>query len=48
LTETSLPVTEIAVACGFVSASHFAEAFRRRYGISPTAARRGGAVSEGA
>lgn len=47
LTETSLPVTEIAVACGFVSASHFAEAFRRRYGISPTEARRGNPALNG-
>jgi transcriptional regulator GlxA family with amidase domain len=42
LTETSLPVSEVAVACGFVSASHFADAFRRRYATSPTEARRSG------
>jgi len=41
LTETTLPVSEIAIACGFVSASHFAEAFKKRYGLSPTAMRRG-------
>ncbi|MFC3134648.1 GlxA family transcriptional regulator [Microbaculum marinum] len=42
LTETSLSVSEVAIACGFVSASHFADAFRRRYGTSPTQARRTG------
>jgi transcriptional regulator GlxA family with amidase domain len=41
LGETSLSVTEVSLACGFVSASHFAEAFRKRYGTSPTAWRRG-------
>jgi transcriptional regulator GlxA family with amidase domain len=41
MTETAMPVSQVAVACGFVSASHFADAFRRRFGISPTQARRG-------
>lgn len=47
LTETSLPVSEVAIACGFVSASHFADAFRRRYDVSPTQARLVGVVDAG-
>ncbi len=46
LTETALPVAEITLACGFVSSSHFAEAFRKRYGVSPTQARMGRNGSE--
>ncbi len=41
MTETSMPVSQVAVACGFLSASHFADAFRRRFGASPSQARRG-------
>lgn len=32
----SRPVTEIAVACGFVNLSHFSHAFRRAFGIAPS------------
>ena len=35
LRETSLSVLEVALACGFASASQFARAFRRAYGVSP-------------
>ena len=39
---------EVAVACGFVSASHFSRAYKSRYGRSPKAERtsvaRSGAV----
>jgi transcriptional regulator GlxA family with amidase domain len=35
LRETSLSIVEIALACGFGSASQFARAFRRAYGMSP-------------
>lgn len=41
MTETAMQVSQVAVACGFSSASHFADAFRRRFGTSPTQARRG-------
>ena len=47
LTETSLPVSEVALACGFVSPSHFADAFRRRYAVSPTEARGGFVIDTG-
>ena len=36
LREVEDPVQDVAVACGFGGGSYFAEAFRARYGISPT------------
>jgi AraC-like DNA-binding protein len=39
LEETSLSAAEIAVRCGFVDGSSFAEQFRQRVGQSPTAYR---------
>lgn len=41
LEETSLSAAEIAVRCGFVDGSSFAEQFRQRVGQSPTAYRQG-------
>ena len=35
LAETDMKVTEVAVACGFASASHFSKSFRKKYGLSP-------------
>ena len=35
LIQSSLPVVEVAVACGFVSASHFSKCYRELYGRSP-------------
>lgn len=40
LTETTLPITEIAHASGFASLRRFNDAFRRRYGMPPTRLRR--------
>lgn len=40
LTQTSLPVMQITVACGFQSASHFCKAFRSLFGHSPSDERR--------
>lgn len=37
---TDLPVTEVALACGFVSASHFARCYRVLHGHPPSAERR--------
>jgi transcriptional regulator GlxA family with amidase domain len=34
-----MPVLEIAVACGFVSASHFSRAYKQRFGRPPRAER---------
>jgi AraC-like DNA-binding protein/mannose-6-phosphate isomerase-like protein (cupin superfamily) len=39
LASTSLSVTEICHAAGFNSLSHFGRAYRRRYGLSPSARR---------
>lgn len=41
---TDLPVTEVALACGFVSASHFARSYRELHGHSPSAERQLAAV----
>ncbi|MEO0636706.1 MAG: GlxA family transcriptional regulator [Pseudomonadota bacterium] len=35
LLQSSLPVVDIAIACGFVSASHFSKCYRELYGKSP-------------
>lgn len=35
LTSTRLPIVEVAIACGFVSASHFSKTYRDVYGCSP-------------
>lgn len=35
LLTSSLPVIEIAVACGFSTASHFSRTYRERYGVTP-------------
>lgn len=45
LGETSLGVTEIGVACGFASPSHFSRAFSERYGVPPREARRSAQAS---
>ncbi len=36
LSETTLPLIEVAFACGYCSASHFSNAFRAKYGITPS------------
>lgn len=43
LRQTALAVTEIAIAAGFVSTSHFSRAYRRRFARSPRDERRMGA-----
>ncbi|MEQ1942862.1 GlxA family transcriptional regulator [Mesorhizobium sp. VNQ89] len=35
LVQSSMPVVEVAVACGFVSASHFSKCYRELYARSP-------------
>lgn len=40
LTETALPITEVAFASGFSSVRRFNDAFTRRYGMPPTRLRR--------
>jgi transcriptional regulator GlxA family with amidase domain len=41
LVQSALPVVEVAVACGFVSASHFSKCYREVYGRSPQQERAG-------
>jgi AraC family transcriptional regulator len=41
LSETQIPLVEIALGCGFASQSHFASAFRREVGVTPSQYRRG-------
>jgi len=43
LNETSLPVMEVALACGFVSPSHFAKCYREQYNQVPKNTRQVGA-----
>lgn len=40
LKHSSLSVTEIGIACGFVSMSHFAKCYRAYFGVSPRSERR--------
>jgi transcriptional regulator GlxA family with amidase domain len=39
LAQTSMPILEVAVACGFASASHFAKCYRSLFSHSPRAER---------
>jgi AraC family transcriptional regulator len=39
LRETRRPISDIAVACGFVDQSHFTSAFKRAFGVTPRAFR---------
>ena len=49
LTETDMPVAEVAYGCGFNATNTFTKAFRQRYGVSPRrlSSRHGGAVDQG-
>ena len=40
LRHSSIPIVEVAIATGFVSASHFSKRYRERYKVSPQADRR--------
>jgi AraC family transcriptional regulator, glycine betaine-responsive activator len=39
LRQTAMPVTDVGIACGFHSASHFSTAYRMRFGHAPRAER---------
>lgn len=41
LSQTSLPVIEVAVCCGFVSATHFSKCYRDHFGVPPRSDRQG-------
>lgn len=40
LLQTAMPVTDVAIACGFVSPPHFAKCYQERYARSPSNERR--------
>ena len=40
LLQTSMPILDIALACGFISASHFSKCYRECFGCTPSEARR--------
>lgn len=40
LSQTSMPVLDVALACGFVSASHFSKCYREHFGRTPREERR--------
>jgi AraC-like DNA-binding protein len=42
LQTTSLPISQIALECGFRTQSHFADSFRKRFGIKPSSIRSSG------
>ena len=48
LTHSTLPVGEVALSCGFASASSFARAFREAYGFPPGEIRRRKSLAGGA
>lgn len=35
LTETNMTVLEVAIACGYISSSHFSKSFRKKFGVTP-------------
>jgi transcriptional regulator GlxA family with amidase domain len=41
LRQSTMPVLDVAVACGFVSASHFSRSYKQRFGCSPRGERAG-------
>jgi transcriptional regulator GlxA family with amidase domain len=40
LRQSAVPITEIALGCGFSSASHFSRAYREMFGVTPGAERK--------
>ena len=40
LRQSAVPITEIALGCGFSSASHFSRAYREAFGVTPASERR--------
>lgn len=45
LTQTTLPMLEVALACGFGSPANFSRVFRRRFGLTPTDHRQRGKIA---
>ena len=36
VTQTQMPLSEVALACGFASQVHFSRAYRQRFGLAPS------------
>ncbi len=36
LKQTALPITDVALGCGFVSASHFSKCYHEQFGVAPS------------
>ena len=45
LVQTSMPILSVAMACGFVSASHFSKSYSEHFGCTPSAERRARSLS---
>jgi len=39
LSQTSISILDVSVACGFVSASHFSKCYCEHFGVTPRAER---------
>lgn len=48
LLQSDMPIVDVAIACGFVSASHFSKCYRSLFGRSPQSDRRNAAQTESA
>ena len=46
LQQTSMPILSVAMACGFVSASHFSKSYSEHFGQTPSAERRRNSASQ--
>jgi transcriptional regulator GlxA family with amidase domain len=46
LRQSSLPIAEVAVACGFVSTSHFSRVYKAQFGMSPRSEREASSAVE--
>ena len=46
LLQTSMPILSVAMACGFVSASHFSKSYSEHFGCTPSTERRGRAPGQ--
>ena len=46
LVQTSMPILSVAMACGFVSASHFSKSYSEHFGCTPSAERRARSLAD--
>lgn len=48
ITQTSISITEVALACGFNSSSHFSRSYKKKYKLSPYVSRHTDRIKEAA